>query len=99
MSPGNVYSAEPAFPALAYSLLSQSASEPAGRDLQSESEPAPSQDEAAASGAWNLKHDIDRGVLSSRHTVFRCGKVTGFSKPRKKSDDDDTQCVTRVRLR
>ncbi|RMJ23684.1 hypothetical protein PHISP_05443 [Aspergillus sp. HF37] len=97
MSPGNVYSAEPAFPVLAYSLLSQTAPEPADQGPQSESESAPSQDEAAASGAWNLKHDIDR-VLSSRHTIFRCGKVIGFSRPREKGDDDDTQCVTRLPL-
>lgn len=96
-SAGNIYSAEPAVPILAHSLLTKPL-EPGNQDLQAVSEPASSKEEPAASDAWNLKYDIDRGIRTSGHTVFRCGKVVGFSRLREKGNDDDSQSVTRVKL-
>ena len=95
-SAGNIYSAEPAVPILASSLLSKPL-EPRNENLQAACEPASSQAETTVSDAWNLKGDIDSGIRSSGHTVFRCGKVVGLSRLKRKGNDDDSQSVTGVK--
>ncbi|KAL2014790.1 hypothetical protein VTN00DRAFT_2315 [Thermoascus crustaceus] len=83
----NVYSAPPAFPILASSLLPLPPStplQPAPRSEEEETEQtatataAPQQDNVHA---WNLKADIEDGIQTRTGTrgVFRCGVVIGFS--------------------
>ncbi|KAJ6138491.1 hypothetical protein N7471_004977 [Penicillium samsonianum] len=76
----NVYSAEPAFPVLADSLLRQS-------EL-TENAAAPS-NERTAKNDWNLKTDWKKGIQSSKEAVFRCGVVLGFSRLRMRSNESN----------
>ncbi|CAI7580281.1 unnamed protein product [Penicillium glandicola] len=75
----NVYSAEPAFPVLADSLLRQS---------DSTENPA-SSNEITAKNDWNLKNDWKRGIQCSNEAVFRCGVVLGFSRLRTRSNESN----------
>lgn len=95
----NVYSAEPALPILAHSLLSQAVPEPGNQSLQAGTEPTSPQVTGIPLDTWNLKHDIHRGIRSSGSTVFQCGRVIGFSRLRKKGEDDDSRRITQVSLR
>ena len=88
----SVYASEPAFPILAHSLLSQPLSDPENPGRQNES--LPSEKEPIPSDNWNLKYDIDNGIRSS--SIFRCGKVIGFSRLKRQGNDDDPHCVTQV---
>ncbi|KAJ5507781.1 hypothetical protein N7527_009924 [Penicillium freii] len=74
----NVYSAEPAFPVLADSLLRQS---------ESTQNAAPPSNETTAKNDWNLKNDWKQGIKSSKEAVFRCGVVLGFSRLRMRSNE------------
>ncbi|KAF4760408.1 hypothetical protein HAV15_005626 [Penicillium sp. str.  len=74
----NIYSAEPAFPVLADSLLRRS---------ESTENAAPPSDETAAKNDWNLKNDWKQGIQSSKEAVFRCGVVLGFSRLRMRSNE------------
>ncbi|KGO69380.1 hypothetical protein PITC_065160 [Penicillium italicum] len=75
----NVYSAQPAFPVLADSLLRQS---------ESTENAAPS-NETTEKNDWNLKNDWKHGIQSSKDAVFRCGVVLGFSRLRMKSNESN----------
>jgi hypothetical protein len=75
----SVYSAEPAFPVLADSLLRQSES--------STKEPAPQSNIPVANNDWNLKDDLKKGIQTDSKGVFRCGTVLGFSRLRGRSDE------------
>lgn len=83
----NVYSAPPAFPIHASSLLPpppstplQLAPRPEGEETEqtATATAAPQQDNVHA---WNLKADIEDGIQTRAGTrgVFRCGVVVGFS--------------------
>ncbi|OQE47509.1 hypothetical protein PENCOP_c001G01625 [Penicillium coprophilum] len=74
----NVYSAEPAFPILADSLLQPDLSENA----------APS-NETTTKDDWNLKNDWKKGIRSSKKAVFRCGAVLGFSRLQMRSNESN----------
>ncbi|KAJ5749122.1 uncharacterized protein N7511_010818 [Penicillium nucicola] len=75
----SVYSAEPALPVLADSLLCQSES-----SIQN---PAPQSNIPAADNEWNLKYDWKKGVHIDSKSVFRCGTVLGFSRLRGRSEE------------
>lgn len=82
----NVYSAQPAFPILASSLLPstspppQTSPRPEGEETEYTAAAAPQQDNIHA---WNLKADIEDGIPTRagarEKNVFRCGVVVGFS--------------------
>ncbi|KAJ5384463.1 hypothetical protein N7517_002374 [Penicillium concentricum] len=74
----NVYSAEPAFPILADSLL-----------LPESRENAAPPNETTAKNSWNLKNDWKQGIQSSKEGVFRCGVVLGFSRLQMKRNDSN----------
>lgn len=74
----NVYSAEPAFPVLADSLLRRS---------ESTEDAAPPANGTTAKNDWNLKNDWKQGIQPPKETVFRCGVVLGFSRLRMKSNE------------
>jgi hypothetical protein len=74
----NVYSAEPAFPVLADSLLRPTSTENA----------APS-NEKTAKNDWNLNNNWKEGIQSSKESVFRCGVVLGFSGLRMRSNESN----------
>lgn len=73
----NVYSAEPAYPILASSLLTQSES---GTTNTARFEKDPN--------AWSLKEDWELGIQTSTG-IFRCGAVIGFSRLRNRSKNND----------
>ncbi|KAJ6115507.1 hypothetical protein N7523_005924 [Penicillium sp. IBT 18751x] len=75
----NAYSAEPAHPVLASSLLAQSR---LGRTQTTRS----IQDTETTD--WNLKKDWDIGIQAST-SIFRCGAVIGFSRLRARNKDND----------
>ncbi|KAJ5514060.1 hypothetical protein N7463_003612 [Penicillium fimorum] len=75
----NIYSAEPAFPILADSLLQPESTENAA---------APS-NETTAKNNWNLKNDWKQGIQSSKEAVFRAGVVLGFSRLQMKSNESN----------
>ncbi|KAJ5577578.1 uncharacterized protein N7459_006542 [Penicillium hispanicum] len=72
----NIYTAEPAYPVLAHSLLAQR-------------EPRRPVYDTAIIDDWNLQHDWDAGIQSSQTTLFHCGSVIGFSRLRTRSNDSD----------
>lgn len=74
----NIYSAEPAFPVLADSLLQRS---------ESTENAAPPSNETTAKNDWNLKNDWKQGIRSSKEAIFRCGVVVGFSRLRMRSNE------------
>ncbi|KAI3177014.1 hypothetical protein DTO027I6_1915 [Penicillium roqueforti] len=76
----DVYSAEPAFPVLADSLL---------RPPESTESEAPPSNETTAKSDWNLKNDWKQGIQSSKEGVFRCGVVLGFSRLRMRSSESN----------
>lgn len=77
----NVYSAEPADPILAHSLLS-----PPYRELI---EPRGSSPVTADDNDCSLEKQWEEGVRSSQSTVFRCGTIIGFSRLRTRDKDSD----------
>lgn len=76
----NVYSAEPAYPVLASSLLAQ----PESRTTDA----ARSALDTTDTNDWSLKEDWNAGIQTSAGT-FRCGTVIGFSRLRNRSKDND----------
>jgi hypothetical protein len=74
----NIYSAEPAFPVLADSLL---------RQTESTENAAPHSNDTK--NDWNLKNDWKQGIQSSDEAVFRCGVVLGFSRLRMRSSESN----------
>ncbi|KAJ5918431.1 hypothetical protein N7466_010423 [Penicillium verhagenii] len=74
----NIYSAEPAHPVLAHSLLS---------------EPRPTTIDQPIHGPttndWDLKDDWTTGLGVSKDGVFRSGTIIGFSRLRNRSSDSD----------
>lgn len=83
----DIYAAEPAFPVLAHSLLSQSVPQPGMQDPRSR---------PADGEAWDLRCDINRGIQCSRHGLFNCGKIIGVSKLRMRGADDSHSGVEKV---
>ncbi|KAF4229290.1 hypothetical protein CNMCM8980_006351 [Aspergillus fumigatiaffinis] len=78
-SSGNAYAAEPAYPILADSLLSS-------RTMTSRISEQP--DEPDQSAIWNLRKDIEE-AFEGPSSVFRCGRVIGFSKLKQRTQEDD----------
>ncbi|KAJ5103409.1 hypothetical protein N7532_003938 [Penicillium argentinense] len=76
----NVYSAEPAFPILAHSLLTQSG--------ESRITDGPFHDHADGSD-WNLANEWNIGIRSTKSAVLQYGTVIGFSRLRTRSKDND----------
>ncbi|KAJ5960466.1 uncharacterized protein N7479_007616 [Penicillium vulpinum] len=76
----NVYSAEPALPVLADSLL-----RPSGPTENT----APRSNQTTAKNDWNLKNDWKQGIQSSQEAVFRCGVILGFSRLRMRSSESN----------
>lgn len=74
----NIYSAEPALPVLADSLLRRS---------ESTENAAPPTNQTTAKNDWNLKDYWKQGIQSSKEAVFRCGVVLGFSRMRMRSNE------------
>ncbi|KAJ5105828.1 hypothetical protein NUU61_003175 [Penicillium alfredii] len=74
----NVYSAEPALPVLAHSLLTEK-NGAAAETSQPSDEPT----------NWSLKADWERGIRSSNDSIFRCGAVVGFSRLRSSKDSNE----------
>ncbi|GIK01629.1 hypothetical protein Aspvir_005667 [Aspergillus viridinutans] len=79
-SSGNAYAAEPAFPILAHTLLSS--------HTTASTIPEQQPDEPDQSSIWNLRKDIDE-AFEDPSSVFRCGRVIGFSKLKKRAQEDD----------
>lgn len=82
----SVYSAQPAVPILANTLLRES--EPTGTADSHDTEP---------SSDWNLKEDWLRGIQSSKEAIFRNGVVLGFSRLRMRSMESNDY-ITQVSL-
>lgn len=76
----NVYTAEPASPVLAHSLLT-----PGSRTL----DPGHTNSDTSNHTDWNLKEDWDTGIRSSDTGIFRCGTIIGFSRLRNRSKEND----------
>ncbi|KAJ5988860.1 hypothetical protein N7481_004070 [Penicillium waksmanii] len=76
----NAYSAEPAFPILAHSLLSQP---------RSPTPPSAPLHVSADSNDWGLKRHWDEGIQSSQSTIFKCGTIIGFSRLRSRDKNND----------
>jgi hypothetical protein len=86
----NVYSADPAFPVLADSLLRQSESRT--------EEPALSYNKTPNSNTnWSLEEDWIKGIQPIKEAIFRCGVVLGFSRLRMRSRESD-EYIGQVRL-
>ncbi|GFF70943.1 hypothetical protein IFM62136_07962 [Aspergillus lentulus] len=80
-SSGNAYAAEPAYPILAHTLLSS----------HTTTSRIPEQpEESDQSSIWNLRKDIEE-AFEGPSSVFRCGRVIGFSKLKKRVQEDDDQ--------
>ncbi|KAJ5760878.1 hypothetical protein N7520_008034 [Penicillium odoratum] len=75
----NVYSAEPAHPYLAHSLLSEP------RPIAINEQPI----KGSTTNDWNLKDDWTAGIKHSSEGIFRCGTIIGFSRLRNRSSDND----------
>lgn len=93
----NFYSSEPAFPVLAYSLLSQSMPRTGNQVLQMEPASKLSEADGNRSCSWDLKRDLKKGFQCSMDTVFRCGAVVGLSSLRERVRRDDGESVGQVR--
>ncbi|KAF7121909.1 hypothetical protein CNMCM5793_009463 [Aspergillus hiratsukae] len=78
-SSGNAYAAEPAFPILAHTLLSS-------RTTASMIPEQP--DEPDQSAIWNLRKDIEE-AFEGPSSVFRYGRVIGFSKLKNRAQEED----------
>lgn len=85
-SASNVYSAQPAVPVLADTLLGESESTGTGDPQDRE----PNSD-------WSLKEDWLRGIQSTKKAVFRNGVVLGFSRLRMRSMESNDY-ITQVSL-
>jgi hypothetical protein len=78
-SSDNAYAAEPAFPILAHTLLSSHTTTPSISEQP---------DEPDQSFVWNLRNDIDE-AFKGPSSVFRCGRVIGISKLKRRAQEDD----------
>ncbi|KAJ5155795.1 hypothetical protein N7492_008598 [Penicillium capsulatum] len=76
-SVSNIYTADPAYPTLACSLLT-------GHDASGYSEHTPTRE--AIPDEWNLQADWHAGVQSAKTNVFHSGKVIGFSRLKAKEN-------------
>ncbi|CAI7678711.1 unnamed protein product [Penicillium pancosmium] len=76
----NAYSAEPAFPILADSLLPQP---------HSPTSPSGVLHPSADNNDWGLKRHWDEGIQSSQSTIFKCGTIIGFSRLRSRDKNND----------
>ncbi|KAJ5267067.1 hypothetical protein N7478_009875 [Penicillium angulare] len=76
----NVYSAEPAYPLLAHSLVPQSTT-----PVIAYEQPI----QGSTTSEWNLNDDIATGIKSGSSGIFRCGSVIGFSRLKMRSSDND----------
>ncbi|CAG8887948.1 unnamed protein product [Penicillium egyptiacum] len=85
----NAYSAEPAFPVLADSLLRQPESKENAAAPSNETNAAAPSNGTTAKKDWNLKNDWKQGIQSSKEAVFRCGVVLGFSRLRMRSNESN----------
>jgi hypothetical protein len=96
MSLANAYFSEAAFPILASSLLSEpllgEAKEHPGKEVHN----ASSRRDDHPARQWSLKSDIERGIGSSEDSIFRSGTITGFSRLREGSGDEDQGRVGEV---
>jgi hypothetical protein len=84
----NIYSADPAFPVLADSLLRQS---------ESKTEESALPHDTTHNSDWGLNEDWKKGIQPAREAVFRCGVVLGFSRLRTRSRESD-EYIGQVRL-
>jgi hypothetical protein len=83
----NVYSAQPATPMLASSLLPASSFLSQKTIMQHQSLQPSDTQRCSDSQSWNLKVDIEKGIVKpitsceppAATSVFRCGIVVGFS--------------------
>ncbi|KAJ9191509.1 hypothetical protein DTO021D3_1990 [Paecilomyces variotii] len=89
MSLTNAYLAEPAFPILASSLISEPFPGEAKRASGKVVNNASPRGDSHPSREWSLKHDIKNGIGSDKDSVFRCGTITGFSRLREGNADED----------
>ncbi|OOQ87889.1 hypothetical protein PEBR_15061 [Penicillium brasilianum] len=80
----SIYTAEPAYPILAHSLLT-TLTKPESK-ITDEQNPI---NEAEQNHDWNLKDDWVTGIQASNSAIFRCGAVIGFSRLRSRSKDTD----------
>lgn len=81
----SIYSAEPAHPVLAHSLLARQERRRPDHDTTN-------------THAWNLQNDWDAGIQAFGNSVFHCGSVIGFSRLRTK-DNDSGEYVGQVRIK
>lgn len=72
---GNVYKAQPATAATAFSLLKEFA-----RQTESDQEQEPAR-------GWDLSQDFEEGFNGHQGSVFRYGAVTGLSRLRTPNND------------
>lgn len=77
----DIYSAEPAFPILAHSLLNEPDN---GTVIPNEPVSGNS-----SRNDWNLKEHWNKGISNSQSSIFRCGTVIGFSRLRARTKDND----------
>lgn len=77
----SVYTAEPAYPILAHSLLTKPEAK-----ITATRNPV---HDAGQNDDWNLKDDWVTGIQASNSAIFRCGAVIGFSRLRSRSKDTD----------
>ena len=85
----NVYSADPAFPVLADSLLQQAESRTEAS--------APLSYDTTHNSDWSLHEDWKKGIQSTREVIFRCGVVLGFSRLRMRSRESN-EYIGQVRI-
>ncbi|KAJ5239518.1 hypothetical protein N7468_004137, partial [Penicillium chermesinum] len=78
MATSNVYTTEPAHPVLAFSQLQEPRT---SNQQRAPSDPADSN--------WNLQDDWSTGIEDSKTKVFRYGTVTGFSRLRTRTNNND----------
>ena len=78
-SASNIYAADPAFPTLAHTLLT---------DTDSKVEDAEHASSDAVNDDWNLQEDWNAGI-QSKSKIFRSGTVIGFSRLRMNSHDSN----------
>lgn len=84
----NVYSANPAFPVLADSLLPKS---------KSRTEESTLSHATTQKSDWSLSKDWKKGIQQSQEAIFRCGVVLGFSRLRMRSSESN-EYVSQVRI-
>lgn len=83
----SIYAADPAYPILACSLLTEPESIAKNYEYVSSREVNPED--------WSLQTDWTAGLQSAKTNVFHSGKVIGFSRLRNKSNDSN-EYITQV---